>query len=72
VTWLLRKPRVTFRVRPVREWDARRKDPSIPVAGLSPKARATLRKRRAEECRKITLAAVDNLVTGRVNRRPTF
>ena len=73
MTWQLRKPNVTLHVRPVREWDARRKDPSIPKAGLSAEARALHRKRRERECRKIEPNSSGSfLVTGRVDRRPTF
>jgi hypothetical protein len=72
MTWQLRKPNVTLNVRPVREWDARRKDASIPRAGLSDEARALHRKRRERECRKIPLTATGNLVTGSIKARPTF
>jgi hypothetical protein len=81
MTWQIRKPNVTLNVRPVREWDARRKDSSIPKAGISPEARAWLRKRREHECLRIIPpspwstspnSSGSFLVTGRVNRRPTF
>ncbi len=51
--WTLRKPHVTLNVRPIREWDARRHDPSRPIAGLSPAVRAVHRARRARECIKV-------------------
>lgn len=56
MSWSLKRPNVSFRVRPVRQWDARPKDMSKPIAGLSPLARALWRDKREKETRKVAPA----------------
>jgi hypothetical protein len=53
MAWTLRKPNITLRIRPIREWDARPK--SDVIAGLTPKARRLHRARRERECAKISI-----------------
>lgn len=53
MSWTLSKANVSFNVRPVREWDARRRDPNMPIAGLSASARKALRTKRDREQRKV-------------------
>ena len=53
MSWTIHRPNVAFRIRSVREWDARRKDPSRPIAGLSEEARALHQAKRARECRRV-------------------